>query len=282
MRITNPGRALGVFLATAAGTVLLLSPFVATAHPAAAACSIRSVGVKRVMPIGTSLYALYHTAAPVSKAWFAVYEPGTRTLVATGARWSTHQGTTASPATLGLPQDVELEPGTRYDYVLSVEDAAGCRFYARGSARTLERLLEVTFDRAYVADDGDDTAAGELYVRAKVHDTISSPNVKTDVTVTAPATLALGYTMKVTGVPRSVTAQLMIADDDVSFGEWNCWTDFAPTWSKGSNACWDWATATIAIDLPRHGQSGRGTFTTYAAGGTAFEVTGTWRVRYVP
>ncbi len=270
-------------LALAAGVAALLVALPAGSHDADAAssvCTARGVAVKRVVPYGTSLYVLYSTAAPV-KAWLGVYEAGTQKVAAVGARWTFHQGTPASPASLGTPSTVELEAGTTYDYVITAEDAGGCRFYARGQAKTLRRVVEVTFDRAFVADDGDDMGAGELVATARVHNTVSDPIVG-GVTLTAPSYLASRHTMKVVGVPKSLKAHLRVADSDYTYGFDRCPTVAATGWGNGSDHCWDWATAVTTITAPPNGQPGSGKFTTGGIGGTVFQVNGTWKVSYVP
>ena len=194
-------RALVVAGAIAALVAALAAPR-DEAKAASSACTARGIAVKRVVPYGTSLYALYTSTAPV-KTWFGVYERGTQKTVAVGARWTLHQGTATSPATLGTPGTVDLEAGETYNWVLTAEDAGGCRFYARGQATTLRRVDEVTFERPFVADDGDSTGSGELIAHARVYDTISQP-LAGGVTLTAPAYLAVRHTMKVAGVARSI------------------------------------------------------------------------------
>lgn len=272
-------RALVVAGAIAALVAALAAPR-DEAKAASSTCTARGIAVKRVVPYGTSLYALYTSTAPV-KTWFGVYERGTQKTVAVGARWTLHQGTATSPATLGTPGTVELEAGETYNWVLTAEDAGGCRFYARGQATTLRRVVEVTFERPFVADDGDSTGSGELIAHARVHDTISQP-LAGGVTLTAPAYLAVRHTMKVTGVPRSIKAHLRLVDDDHTAGFDHCGTVMTTGWGNGSNHCWDWATAVTTITAPPNGQPGSGTFSTGAIGGTVFTVTGSWKVTYVP
>lgn len=250
------------------------------AEAATSACSIRSVTVKRVLPYGTSFFVLYHTTAPV-RTWLTVHRAGAKDILATSARWSWHQGAPASPSVLGTRSGLELEPGTRYDYVLMAEDAGGCRFYARGTARTQRRLVEVTFDKALVTDDGDNGGSGELYVDTRVHEEVV-PAVFSNRSLSAPSTLSLGKTMKVADVPATFSAYVRIADDDHTYGfDW-CGTDAARTWGNGSNRCWDWTTSRVDITVPANGQAGKGTFTTFAPGSPSFQLTGRWSVRYVP
>lgn len=249
-----------------------------TAQAEAASCSARYVAVKTIVPFGTSFYAAYHTGSPV-KAWLTVYKPGTKEILATGYRMSWHQGTTASPAILGTPSGIRLEPGTKYDYVLTAEDTGGCRYYARGTASTLRRLVEVTFDRIQVADDGDNNGSGELNVDLRLHDKTELA-VLSGVTLTAPGTLNPRYTLKLVNAPTTVKAYTRVSDDDYTFGLDHC-GDAQRTWGSGSNRCWDWATAVTTITVPDRAQPGKGSFTTYAKGGTAFSVNGTWKVSYI-
>lgn len=268
-----------LLLVALAATLAALPGTPQEANASTSDCSARYVSVKRVIPYGTSVYALYHTAAPV-KAWLTLYKPGTKEILATSYRMTWHQGTSESPAVLGNPSGVHLEPGTKYDYVLTAEDTGGCRYYARGAASTLRRLLEVTFERIQVADDGDNSGSGELNLDLRVHDKIEMAVLR-GVTLTSPGTLAPRFTLKLPNGPTTVKAYARVADDDYTYGlDW-C-SDAQRTWGNGSNRCWDWATAVTRITAPEGGQPAKGTFTSYAKGGTAFSVTGTWKIWYVP
>jgi hypothetical protein len=266
-----------VLLAALATAVALLPA--SPKDASAAACSARYVAVVKVIPYGTSLYALYHTGAP-AKAWFTLYKPGTKEILTTSYRMSWHQGTTASPAALGTPSGVPLEPGTKYDFVLTAEDTGGCRYYARGTASTLRRLVQVTFDRIQVADDGDNNGSGELNVDLRLHDKTEMAVLR-GVTLTAPGTLNPRSTLKLVNAPTTLKAYTRVSDDDYTWGLDHC-SDAQRTWGNGSNRCWDWATAVTTITVPDKAQTRKGSFTSYAKGGTAFSVTGSWRVSYIP
>jgi hypothetical protein len=251
---------------------LLMSLFAPASPTAAQACEPLCIMQASVQTGGTAIGATVRVNTPGGQAWLQVFEDAalTRRVAIAYRQYSSNQF---------YIQASNLKPGREYHYRLTVQDNHGNQANRVATAKTLRRHVEVTFDRIFVADDGD-AGAGELTVNLRAH-TTTLFGVFRNRSLSAPASLWPARTIWLTDTPDQVRLSTLVIDDDQ--GPF----DSCPvpelgynTFGSGSNSCADWATAHVNLNLPANGASGQGNWVGFAAGAVAFQVNGTWKVTY--
>jgi hypothetical protein len=202
----------------------------------------------------------------------------------------------------------KLEPGKDFFFVIAAHDKqTGLWFKVKGKFRTLQRKVSVTFQKIKVINDSDDLSPGDLVFGFFVNGQ-NAPNGKpmTFGTHTEDeATKTSNITGSAVGAPTTLTLKTIGYDDDET--EWIPVGPFVavlantcgagdvtnPSTTEGENSCGEWTSGSKSFDLKAISENVSNiedftqTFTVQARpkgddSEVSFDVTGTFRVQYVP
>jgi len=233
----------------------------------------------------------------LSKEDIAAFEPQDLVSVSLPSIKSSHS--------IELPK---LEPGKDFFFVISAYDKqTDLWFKVKGKFRTLQRKVSVTFQKIKVVDDSDDLSPGDLVFGFFVNGQ-NAPNGKPmtfGAHASTDSTKTSNITGSVVGAPTTLTLKAIGYDDDET--EWipvgpfvailanTCGTGDVTNLSttEGENSCGEWTSGSKSFDLKAISENVSNiedftqSFTIQARpkgddSEVSFDVTGTFRVQYVP
>jgi hypothetical protein len=247
---------LGGFVALLLGLALLATLQAPSAHAAPApAVTVAAVGN------GLQFNASYSRAvqwevwvSPDSISWagavpsFPYYNTGT------GRQHTSNISrlTTFNPFVYGL------KPNTTYNYIVKIwDDASLSAGYQTGSAKTLNRAINVTFTQVYVAGDGDELSAGDLTFFFNINGNWNWYKPVGPVQVASGHSVypnqTRGYGFQPSGYYNKNTLPLAVQmqDDDCDFWDGLCSSGLGPNTyaDSGSDSLMTWATARTTLDF---------------------------------
>ena len=140
-------------------------------------------------------------------------------------------------------QLLTLDPGSDYQWNLTVRDESGNKQTRSGTFTTLKRQVTVSFDSIHVIDDSDDLSEGDLRFVFNTDGAWDIPNAF-EAGIDSGDTVNPGYTQVLVGAPDTVALGVDGLDDDCDFFDGLCSMGSAPGTSMGgSNAEQDYAQA---------------------------------------
>jgi hypothetical protein len=202
----------------------------------------------------------------------------------------------------------KLEPGKEFFFVVAAHDKqTALWFKAKGKFRTLQRKVSVTFQKIKIVDDSDDLSPGDLVFGFFVNGQ-NAPNNKPmtfGAHASTDSTKTSNITGSVVGAPTTLALKAIGYDDDET--EWipvgpfvallpnTCGTGDVtnPSTTEGENSCGEWTSGSESFDLKAIADNVANIedftrpFTIKARpkgddSEVSFDVTGTFRVQYVP
>jgi hypothetical protein len=233
----------------------------------------------------------------ISKEDVAAFEPND----VVSASWPSIKSTHS----VELPK---LEPGKDFFAVIAAHDKkTDLWFKVKRKFRTLQRKVSVTFQKIKVIDDSDDLSPGDLVFGFFVNGQ-NAPNNKPmtfGTHASTDSTKTSNITGSVVGAPTTLALKAIGYDDDET--EWIPLGPFVvvlldtcgagdvtnPSTTEGENDCGEWTSGSKSFDLKAIGENMPDiedftqSFTIQARpkgddSEVSFDVTGTFRVRYVP